>query len=148
MREDSIRFRRYVIDDGWNAPTGEPQEVFEEITIRLMKAYKDAYRDICREHDRHKGRYITSKIADYYEKRSRIYRFIYDNQYIHQVRELGEELQEKYGVTELEAINILNGRNIVDYVNKYYRIQNRIPLNINCEEIIEDTYIQCLGIAK
>ena len=30
----------------------------------------------------------------------------------------------KYGVTELEAINILNGKCISDYVEKYNRIKN------------------------
>lgn len=30
-------------------------------------------------------------------------------------------LQEQYGLTELEAINILNGRNVSDYIFKYYQ---------------------------
>ena len=37
----------------------------------------------------------------------------------------------KYGVTELEAINILNGKCISDYVEKYNRIKN---LTINKQE--------------
>ncbi len=37
---------------------------------------------------------------------------------------------EEYGVTQVEAINILNGYHIADYVNKYQRIQNLIPLDV------------------
>ena len=36
-------------------------------------------------------------------------------------RELKRNLMEKYSLTEIEAINILNGRNIQDYVVKYER---------------------------
>ena len=41
-------------------------------------------------------------------------------------RELRIELQKWFGLTEIEAINILNGNGITDYVNKYYRIKNEI----------------------
>ena len=34
-------------------------------------------------------------------------------------RELRMELQHKYGVTEIEAINILNGMHIKQYLDKY-----------------------------
>lgn len=46
----------------------------------------------------------------------------------------------KYGVTELEAINILNGKCISDYVEKYNRIKNLIPLNVkkNTKDEVED----------
>ena len=60
-------------------------------------------------------------------------------QYVGMVRELGEELQKKYGVTELEAINILRNYNVSDYVNKYYRIKNLIPLRISEETVWEET---------
>ncbi|SES90382.1 hypothetical protein SAMN02910413_1186 [Pseudobutyrivibrio sp. C4] len=36
-------------------------------------------------------------------------------------RELRMELQHKYGVTEIEAINILNGMHIKQYLDKYSR---------------------------
>ena len=46
----------------------------------------------------------------------------------------------KYGVTELEAINILNGKCISDYVEKYNRIKNLISLNVkkNTKDEVED----------
>jgi hypothetical protein len=45
------------------------------------------------------------------------------------------ELQELYGVTELESINILFGYNVNDYVNRYYRMKNKIPNYVNQQEI-------------
>ena len=37
---------------------------------------------------------------------------------------LARELQLEYGVTQLEAINILNGHNVGDYIQKYESIGN------------------------
>lgn len=34
---------------------------------------------------------------------------------------------ELYEVTEFESINILFEHNVNDYVNRYYRMKNRIP---------------------
>lgn len=45
-------------------------------------------------------------------------------------RKLRMELQQKYGLTELEATNILNGYHVEDYLNKYERIGNLIPTHI------------------
>ena len=42
-------------------------------------------------------------------------------------RQLRIELQQKYGLQEIEAVNILNGYNANDYITKYYRIEHRIP---------------------
>ena len=43
-------------------------------------------------------------------------------------RKLRIELQRKYGLLEIEAINILNGYNVPAYLAKYERIKNKIPL--------------------
>lgn len=51
-------------------------------------------------------------------------------------------MQEKYGVTELEAINILNGYHIRDYVERYYRIMNCIPDGIDQQEICDDVVME------
>ena len=53
------------------------------------------------------------------------------------MRELEKELQEKYGVTELEAINIINGYHHRDYVEKYYRIKNCIPEGFDQQDICD-----------
>lgn len=44
-------------------------------------------------------------------------------------RRLRKELQQRCGLQEIEAINILNGKNIDMYVNKYYMQGNNIPLS-------------------
>ena len=59
----------------------------------------------------------------------------------------GEELQKEYGVTELEAINILNENNVDDYLNKYYRIQHRIPDYVNAQAICDDMAYDYLEMA-
>jgi hypothetical protein len=57
---------------------------------------------------------------------------------------MGMELQEKYGVTEVEAINILFEHNVSDYVDRYYRMKNRISGYVDeqriCDEVIA-TYL-------
>jgi hypothetical protein len=70
----------------------------------------------------------------------------YSNQYIGKVKEIGEELRRLYGLTELEARNILFERNVSEYVNKYDRIRNLIPLGVNCN--YEDAMMgQCMAIS-
>ena len=49
-------------------------------------------------------------------------------------RELYDELRRIYGVTVVEAVNILNGYNISEYVEKYQRIENIIPVNRKIEK--------------
>lgn len=126
-------YNSYVIDDGWNLPN----EVIEEINFRIAQSQRKAYRDICRQKRQHKGDWLTKEVAYEYAAKSWVYRVFYRNQYIREVRKIGEELQEKYGVTELEAINILSEHNVDVYINKYYRIKNLIPLRVNQQEICD-----------
>ena len=42
-------------------------------------------------------------------------------------RQLRIELQQTYGLQEIESLNILNGYNVNDYILKYYRIEHKIP---------------------
>ena len=57
-------------------------------------------------------------------------------------REIAKELQELYGVTEFESINILFEHHVDDYVNRYYRMKNRIPNYVNqqgiCDEVVQE----------
>lgn len=76
-----------------------------------------------------------------------MWRVLSDGQNVGKVREIGEELQREYGVTEIESINIMNERNVADYLNKYYRIQHKIPLNVNEQAICEDIAYEYLAIA-
>lgn len=84
---------------------------------------------INQEHAQHKGEWLTAEVCEYYKKEADAINE-YDSQDVRRHRELRLELQEKYGLTEVEAINILNGNNVSDYLLKYRRILNR-------EKIIE-----------
>jgi hypothetical protein len=92
----------------------------------------------------HKGEWLTTEVASIYAAKSWIYRVYEGGQYCGKVREIGTELQERYGVTELEAINILFEHNVADYVNRYYRMKNRISGYVDeqriCDEVIA-TYL-------
>ena len=44
-------------------------------------------------------------------------------------RELRIELQTRCGLTDLEAVNVINGQHVMEYVDKYHRIRYGIPLN-------------------
>ena len=58
----------------------------------------------------------------------------------------GQKLVEEYGITELEAINILNGHRAYDYIAKYERIRTQTPLMIKEEkkETKKKNHIWCL----
>lgn len=71
--------------------------------------------------------WLTQEVCDKYREAAKeINEF--DPQDIRRHRELRWEIQQKYGLTEIEAINILNGNNISDYLLKYRRIMNREPI--------------------
>lgn len=132
------KFNSYVIDDGWNLP----KEVLEEIEYKVVSAKNAALRKVVAANKAHKGLWLTQSVVDQYQAKSWVYRVLEDNQYCGMVRQIGQELQEKYGVTELEAINILNGHNVKDYLNKYYRIRHKIPAEVNeqriCDMVVSD----------
>jgi hypothetical protein len=134
------KFHSYIVDDGWNLP----HEVIEEIEYRIAEARSVAYKRVCEEHNRHRGDWLTAEVASLYPAKSWIYRIYEGNQYCGKVREMGMELQEKYGVTEVEAINILFEHNVSDYVDRYYRMKNRIFGYVDeqriCDEVIA-TYL-------
>lgn len=131
-------YNSYIIDDGWNVP----KNVIEVIDLRIEMAWKDAYELIKKQKEMHVGKWLTTEVAYQYERKAWAYLSINGGQYTGFVRELGENLQKKYGVTELEAVNILYGRHISDYVEKYFRMKNLIPLSINqqdvCNEVLEE----------
>lgn len=70
---------------------------------------------------------LTEKIAnDYYKRAKKISNTCLD---IGERRELRIELQERCGVTEIEAINILNGFHTKDYIAKYQRLEKGIYID-------------------
>ena len=124
----------YVVDDGWKLP----YEVIEDIDYTIFQTQQYYLNVVKRQNQLHHGDWLTWEVAEKYAAKSWIYRVLYCGQYIREVRKLGQELQESYGVTEMEAINILNEHNVADYVAKYHRIKNMIPLRINQQEICDN----------
>lgn len=131
-------YNRYVVDDGWSEIM--PVEIIEVIDLHLQMAKREAERKVLEEHSLHKGEWLNAEVAKKYHEIAWGYLVISAGQYVGKVRELGEELQKKYGVTELEAINILRNNNVSDYVNKYYRIQHLIPLQVDAQRICDDIF--------
>ena len=49
------------------------------------------------------------------------------------------EIMEEYGIDEIEATNIINGYGSKNYVVKYSRIRNQVPLRIRRADEVEET---------
>ena len=137
-------FNRTVIDDGWQMP----EELLEEIEFRIVKAKEAAMREVMKKHAAHRGKWINEKVVREYQAKAMVWRALSDYQNVQKVREIAKELQQEYGLTELEAINILNERNVRDYLNKYYRIQNMIPQAVDSLLIIRDVKEQYQEICQ
>jgi hypothetical protein len=62
--------------------------------------------------------------------------------------QIRKELRELYGLTEIEARNILFERNVSDYVNKYDRNRNLIPipLGVGNSAYNDEMIMQCAAI--
>lgn len=79
------------------------------------------------EQRKHKGQWLTKEAVDHYYERAQ--KCSGDNaQDIGARRQLRKELQEQFGLLEIEAVNILNGFHGAFYVEKYNRIRNCTPL--------------------
>ncbi len=137
-------YERYVVDDGWNIP----KEIIEVIDLRIRQGWNTALKRVRKLYERHKGDWITMEAACHYHQLAKLFLTFHDGQYVGGLRELGDELRVKYGITELEAINILRGYHIDDYVNKYYRIRNLIPEGFDLQKICNDTLIEYGYIAQ
>lgn len=116
-------FYRYVADDGWNPP----EEVISEMEIKFYKTISERKKYLDQQHRLHKGDWITMDIMKDYAKRGSVWYRVYAGQYIKELRKLGNELIEKYGVTEIQAINIVSGQRKLfeDYFRIYESIRTR-----------------------
>lgn len=99
------------------------------MSVKRLKTKQDAIDLVNEQHRRHKGKWLTMSEAEKYQARVSLLENP-SNEMIGKKYEIMLELMEEYGVTQLEATNILNGFHVADYVNKYYCIQNKIPLDI------------------
>lgn len=79
------------------------------------------------EQRKHKGQWLTKEAVDYYYEQAQTCSGN-DSQDIGQRRQLRKELQERFGLLEIEAVNILRGVHGAFYVEKYNRIRNCTPL--------------------
>ncbi len=79
------------------------------------------------EQRKHKGQWLTKEAVDYYYEQAQACSGN-DAQDIGQRHRLRKELQERFGLLEIEAINILSGVHGAFYVEKYNRIRNCTPL--------------------
>lgn len=75
----------------------------------------------------HTGEWLTKEACEEYQALAKKANSN-DPQDIEKRRELRMELQSRYGLTEIEAVNILNGNNVIDYLNKYSRVMTMTPL--------------------
>lgn len=131
--------RNYIVDEEYVRELGLAVErICCEIDERIRVAREYEQQRINKKRDSHKGKWLTRKVAREYEAKSWIYRVKEEGNYINEVRRLGEELQQEYGVSELEAINILNGNNTADYVAMYEKMRDGIPRPMDEQEIADD----------
>ena len=71
---------------------------------------------------------LTEELAAEYRKRA-LNIGTTSNLYVGEIRRLANELRNRCEITELEAINILNGNHILEYVRKYDRKLNNIDID-------------------
>ena len=84
------------------------------------------YEYLKKEYASHKGDWLTDSVCMEYRRQAKAMNG-FGNQDIGEKRKLREELQERYGLLETEAINILDGVRSRDYIEKYkliHAIQN------------------------
>lgn len=92
----------------------------------MTKAEERELQRLLNERDKHRGSWLTADVvADYQKRAAKLPSG--SGQDVGTRRILRKELQEKYGLLEIEAINILNGFHAAFYVEKYYRIRNCLP---------------------
>lgn len=87
-----------------------------------------------REYRLHKGDWLTQEVVAEFQ---RLANKLPDSneQMIGERRRLCMRLVQEYGVTELEALNIINGKHAMDYVAKYERIREQISLYIPKDKV-------------
>ncbi len=91
-----------------------------------------------RELQSHKGKWLTEEEVRKIQKRAEKLPNT-DGQMIGERRKLCFEIMEEYGIDEIEATNIINGYGSKNYVVKYSRIRNQVPLRIRRADEVEET---------
>ena len=81
----------------------------------------------------HHGKWLDEDGVIKYQKLAQKLRDA-DPQLAGERRKLAIQFMDEYGITELEAINILNGHRAGDYIAKYQRIRTQTPLILKNEK--------------
>lgn len=100
--------------------------MLDEIKKTDEQVQREANKWVKQQYDRHikhNFKWLNSNTVEKYYKK-----FADSNKSAAIQRQLLDELMNIYGVTDLEAINILRGTNTGDYINKYERIRTLRPV--------------------
>ena len=82
----------------------------------------------------HKGKWLTAEAVLHYRKLGA--QLLDSGNYMSgERRALCLQLMDEYGVSEIEAFNIVNGYGGMDYVAKYERIRTQTPLKITNKQL-------------
>ena len=92
------------------------------MVIGLTPEEKERER-LLHERSKHHGEWLTEDAVREYRARAKEFTTL-QGQDIGKRRELRREFQKRYGLLEIEAINILNGYYASFYIEKYARIKN------------------------
>lgn len=92
-----------------------------------MSSQDKEFERLINERQKHKGQWLALENVIYYQNLAQ--KISGDNiQDIGKRRKLRKELQKKFGILEIEAVNILNGFHGDFYVEKYRCIRDGIPM--------------------
>lgn len=124
---------------------------FEEDEEPVKKKAKNSYEKklarLKELREKHKGDWLNLEACKEYHNRA-LALPPNGQQDIGERRKLRIELQEKYGIAEIEAINIVNGFHFLEYVLKYENIKNlRIPSEPSLADRQYITIVQNEGYA-
>ncbi len=100
-----------------------------ELCTRMWGKAPSMYDALVRQvmENRNKSEELTIEIANMYHARAlKLANYGYD---VGEQRKLRIELCELFGATELEAINILRGFHIMEYIQKYERMRQGIEID-------------------
>lgn len=120
------------------------KSVHVNVYIKLQEVAKNmaTKKTITREipyHHRDSADWLTIEICNEYRRKAE--KISANN--IAAKRELQMELQSRCDITELQAINIINGYNAMDYVVHYERMRNHETI-----EVIDPEYLEWLAFKE
>ena len=83
--------------------------------------------------------WLTREIVKEYQSKASCLRD--DRQDIGELRKMKLELMDRCGITEIEALNILNGYNTTDYIRKYEILSGKVILEKDDKKKVMERYL-------